>query len=150
MALRPTLDAKARLGTDQVLFAPGGMVQETGAANFMLIDSERVITPALTTSFLHGVTRNSVLTIAAELGYRVEERDLTVSEIVEWAGRPDGEAALSGTAAILSPVGRLVHNGESVAVGDGGIGEQTMRLRAALTDLQVGVAPDTHGWLTEA
>lgn len=150
MALRPTLEAKARLGIDQVLFAPGGMVQETGASNFMLIDAERVITPALTTSFLHGVTRNSILTLAADLGYQVEERDLTVDEVVAWASRPDAEAALSGTAAILSTVGRLVYNGESLNVGNGGIGEQTMRLRAALTDLQVGASPDPYGWLTEA
>lgn len=43
MALRPTLEAKKNVGADQVLFAPGGVVQETGAANFMLIDAERVV-----------------------------------------------------------------------------------------------------------
>ncbi len=150
MALRPTLEAKARLGIDQVLFCPGGIVQETGASNFLLIDSERVVTPALTSSFLHGVTRDSLLRLAADLGYRVEERDVTVDEVVEWAGRPDAEAALAGTAAVLSPVGRFVHRGESIAVGGGGIGEHTMRLRAALTDLHVGAVPDPYGWLTVA
>ncbi len=150
MALRPTLEAKARLGIDQVLFCPDGIVQETGASNFMLIDAERVITPALTTSFLHGVTRNSLLQIARDLGYQVEEREVTVDEVIEWAKRPDGEAGLSGTAAVLSPVGRFVHDGESVAVGTGGIGEHTMKLRAALTDLHTGATPDPYGWLTEA
>ena len=63
-AMGPTLAAKEKYKIDQVLFCPEGSVQETGAANFMLIDAERVITPALTTSFLHGVTRDSLLTIA--------------------------------------------------------------------------------------
>lgn len=148
MALRPTLEAKKTLGADQVLFAPGGVVQETGAANFMLIDAERVVTPALTTSFLHGVTRDSLLTLARDLGFTVEERDVTVDEVIDWARRPGGEAALSGTAAVLSPVGTLVRNGERIAVGSGGVGEHSMRLRSALTDLHIGVAPDPYGWLT--
>jgi branched-chain amino acid aminotransferase len=148
MALRPTIEARAQLGVDQVLFCPGGEVQETGAANFMLIDAERVITPALTTSFLHGVTRNSLLTIARDLGYQVEERAVTVGEVVEWAGRPGAEAALAGTAAVLSPVGTLIHDGETVPVGSGDVGEHTMRLRQALTDIHTAAAPDTHGWCT--
>ena len=148
MALKPTLDARKNLGADQVLFAPGGLVQETGASNFMLIDAERVITPALTNSFLHGVTRDSLLRLAAALGYVVEERDLTVDEVVAWARREGAEAALSGTAAVLSPVGRFLHNGESIPVGDGGIGTHTMRLRSALSDLHIGAAPDPYGWLT--
>ena len=148
MALGPTLKLKAELGIDQVLFCPGGEVQETGASNFMLIDAERVVTPALTTSFLHGVTRDSVLTLARDLGYQVEERTISVDEVAEWAARPDAEAALSGTAAVLSPVGRLVRNGESITVGNGGIGEHTMRLRQALADIQLGVAPDIHAWTT--
>jgi branched-chain amino acid aminotransferase len=148
MALRPTLDAKKSLGADQVLFAPGGLVQETGASNFMLIDAERVVTPALTSSFLHGVTRDSLLRLAGDLGYTVEERDVTVDEVVEWARRPDAEAGLSGTAAVLSPVGTLVRGPERIPVGNGGIGEHTLRLRAALTDLHVGAAPDPYGWLT--
>jgi branched-chain amino acid aminotransferase len=150
MALRPTLEAKKALGIDQVLFAPGGVVQETGASNFMLIDAERVVTPALTASFLHGVTRDSLLTIARDLGYTVEEREVTVDEVVEWARRDGAEAALAGTAAVLSPVGRLVHEGTSIDVGDGGVGTHTMRLRSALTDLHVGAAPDPYGWLTLA
>jgi branched-chain amino acid aminotransferase len=148
MALRPTLQLKKALGIDQVLFCPGGQVQETGASNFILIDAERVVTPALTTSFLHGVTRDSLLTLARDLGFAVEERTVTVDEVAEWARRPDAEAALSGTAAVLSPVGRLVIGGESVTVGNGGIGEHTMRLRAALTDIHVGAAPDRYGWCT--
>ncbi len=149
MALGITMRAKSDLGVDQVLFAPDRVVQETGAANFLLIDSERIITPALTESFLHGVTRDSVLRIALDLGYEVEERPITVDEIVEWSARDDAEAALSGTAAILASVGTLVLDGEDLSVGSGEVGSNTLRLRKALTDLHVGQSPDVYGWLTD-
>jgi branched-chain amino acid aminotransferase len=149
MALGITMRAKAELGVDQVLFVPGGVVQETGAANFMLIDSERIVTPALTESFLHGVTRDSVLRIALDLGYQIEERVVTLDDILAWADRDDAEAALSGTAAVLASVGTLVIDGEDIPVGGGDVGSNTLRLRKALTDLHVGSIPDTYGWLTE-
>jgi branched-chain amino acid aminotransferase len=150
MALGPTMKARSALGADQVLFAPGGHVQETGAANFMLIDSRRVITPALSEAFLHGVTRDSILTLARDMGYQVDERaDLTVDEVLEWAGAEDAEAALSGTAAVLASVGHLIHRGEDIPVGSGDVGTRTLELRRALTDIHAGTAVDVHGWLTE-
>lgn len=149
MALGITMDRREEFGIDQVLFAPGGDVQETGASNFLLIDSERIVTPELTESFLHGVTRDSVLQLGRDLGYAVEERALTVRDVVEWASRPDAEAALSGTAAVLTSVGTLVIDGEEVPVGTGDVGSHTTRLRAALGDIHRGEAEDRHGWLTE-
>lgn len=146
-ALGPTRRAVAEHGVDQVLFAPGGDVQETGAANFLLLDAERVTTRALDGSFLHGVTRDSILVLACSLGYEVDERNLTVDELLERA--PRTEAALSGTAAILSGVGTLVHRGERVRIGDGGVGPTTLRLRRALVDVQQGAAADPWGWTAE-
>ena len=148
MALRPTRRAVEEHGADQVLFAPGGRIEETGASNFLLVDGERVVTPELTGAFLHGVTRDSVLRIAADLGYEVEERAVGVDELIEWAARPDAEAALSGTAAVLAPVGHLVRDGERLPVGSGAVGEHTMRLRGALVDVHRAAVPDHHGWLT--
>ena len=145
-ALGPTLDAKARYGVDQVLFCPGGDVQETGAANFLLISDNEIVTKPLDTSFLHGMTRASILTLAADLGYTVNERNFTVDELLEYA--KTHEAALSGTAACLSPVGSLVYRGEEVPVRDGEAGKNTARLRDALQDIQYGKAADTHRWLT--
>ncbi len=145
MALGITLDAKAKFGVDQILFAPGGQVQETGAANFLMFDEGRVVTRALDSSFLHGVTRDSVLTIAKDLGLEVEERPVTTEELFAWAER-GGEMALSGTAAVLSGVGTLVHHGVEHVVGDGEVGPITLRLRERLTQIQTGVAPDDHGW----
>jgi branched-chain amino acid aminotransferase len=146
-ALGPTLDAKAKYGVDQVLFCPKGDVQETGAANFLLVNDDELITKPLDSSFLHGMTRASILTLAADLGYKVNEREFTVSELLEWS--KSYEAALSGTAACLTPVGTLVHNGEEVSVLDGEAGPNVERLRSALQAIQYGEAPDTHEWLTE-
>ncbi len=142
MALGPTLRAKREHGVDQVLFAPGGDVQETGAANFLLIEEGRIVTKALDRSFLHGVTRDSVLTIARDLGFDVEERDISVEELLAW----QGEAALAGTAAVLAGIGALVHDGREHTIGDGTTGPVTTRLREALVAMQRGSAPDPYGW----
>ncbi|MFC6670342.1 branched-chain amino acid aminotransferase [Marinobacterium aestuariivivens] len=147
-ALRPIMKARAEYQADQVLFCPGGDVQETGAANFLLIDGDEIITKALDESFLHGVTRDSILTLARDKGMKVSERQLTVEELLERAAKPGCEAALSGTAAVLAPVGTLIYRGQEFSIGDGGIGATTVMLRQALNNIQWGKAEDTHGWLT--
>jgi branched-chain amino acid aminotransferase len=128
-----------------VLFCPGGSVQETGAANFLLIRDGHILTRSLDTTFLHGVTRDSLLAMAREMGFEVEERVFDVREMLDWV--KDGEAALSGTAAVLAGVGTLVlHDGTEVKVGTGDVGPVTQKLRAALVAIQNGTAPDTRGW----
>jgi branched-chain amino acid aminotransferase len=146
-AMGPTLAARKAHGTDQVLFCPGGEVQETGAANFLMLREGAVLTRSLDSTFLHGVTRDSLLTIARDLGYKVEERIFRIAEALEWART--GEAALSGTAAVLSGVGTLVYRNQSYAVGGGDVGPHTRKLRAALVAVQQGETPDKHGWLTK-
>ncbi len=147
-ALRPIMEARASYQADQVLFCPGGDVQETGAANFLLIDGDEIITKALDESFLHGVTRDSILTIARDQGMTVSERQLTIDELLERAAKPGCEAALSGTAAVLTPVGTLIYQGKEHQVGNGGVGATTVKLRQTLNDIQWGKAEDKHGWLT--
>ena len=145
MALGLIRRARDDHGADQVLFAPGGDVQETGAANLLLLDAERVVTKGLDGSFLHGVTRDSILTLATDLGLAVEERDIRLDELLAWSDR-GGEVALTGTAAVLAGVGGLVVDGAHVSVGDGEVGPVTHRLRDALLAIQRGVATDEHGW----
>jgi branched-chain amino acid aminotransferase len=145
-ALGPTLAARRQYQADQVLFCPRGEVQETGAANFLLLRAGRILTRGLDSSFLHGVTRDSLLAIAPGLGYAVEERVFTVDELLGWVG--DGEAALSGTAAVLSGVGTLIRGGRELRVASGEVGPHTQRLRAALTAIQQGKAAAPDGWLT--
>ncbi len=144
-ALGPTLSARAKYQVDQVLFCPGGGVQETGAANFVLIRDGELLTRSLDSTFLHGVTRDSLLTLARDLGYKVSERTFDVKEMLEWAKA--GEAALSGTAAVLAGVGTLIYHGADHRVGNGEVGVLTRALRAQLVAIQQGEAPDRHGWL---
>lgn len=143
-AMGPTLAARDRYKVDQVLFCPGGSVQETGAANFLLIREGHILTRSLDSTFLHGVTRDSLLTMARDMGFRVEERVFDVAEMLEWVRA--GEAALSGTAAVLAGVGTLVHDGREHRVGSGDVGPVTQRLRSALVAIQNGQSPDTHDW----
>ena len=120
---------------------------ETGAANFFLADDERVVTRHLDESFLHGITRASVIELADHLGYQVEERMIHPDELVDWAER--GEAFLTGTAAVLAPVGSIVpRRRDAHTFGGGQPGRNAMRLRQALVDIQVGAAPDPFGWRT--
>ncbi len=146
-ALGPIARARKNSNADQVLFCPNGDVQETGAANFILIDGNEIITKALDSSFLHGITRDSILTIARDMGMTVTERNFTVDELIERAKKPGTEAALSGTAAVLTPVGTLIHNGQDITVGSGEPGATTLKLRQALNDIQWGKAEDKFGWL---
>ena len=144
-AMGPTLSARAKYQADQVLFCPGGQVQETGAANFFLLREGELLTRSLDSSFLHGVTRDSLLTIGRDLGYSVSERKFDVLEMLDWVNT--GEAALSGTAAVLAGVGTLIYGGVEHRVGNGDVGPLTRALRAHLIAVQQGEAPDRHGWL---
>ncbi len=146
-ALGPTLEARKQYKADQVLFAPGGQVQETGAANFLLIRKGHILTRSLDATFLHGVTRDSLLTMARDEGYKVEERPFDVAEMLEWAR--DGEAALSGTAAVLAGVGVLIHRGKEYRLSGGEVGPTTQELRQKLVSIQRGETPDRHGWSTK-
>jgi branched-chain amino acid aminotransferase len=144
-ALGPTLSARAKYQVDQVLFCPGGQVQETGAANFVLLREGELLTRSLDTTFLHGVTRDSLLNLARDLGYKVSERPFDVQEMLEWV--KTGEAVLTGTAAVLAGVGTLIYHGTEHRVASGDVGPLTRSLRAQLLAIQQGEALDRHGWL---
>ena len=144
-ALPHIMRAKAQYQADQVLFCPDGIAQETGAANFLLINDKKILTKDLDETFLHGITRDSILRLGARMGYEVEERPITIEEVLDWC--QTGEAALSGTAAVLAGVGELIHEGETIKVGNGDIGPNTEKLRKALVDIQLGTATDHFGWV---
>ncbi len=139
------LKAKEEYGASQVLFCPGGDVQETGASNFAMICGNEIITKPLTDEFLHGVTRDSVLTVARDLGYVVTERNFTVDEL-QAAVKDGAEAILTGTAAVISPVTSFIIEGKELTVASQ---EKGNAIRKAVTDIQYGLAPDRHGWLVE-
>ena len=147
MALGPTLDAiAANESVDQMLFATDGDITETGASNFFLADDERIVTRNLDESFLHGINRDSVIQLAEHLGYAVEERSIHPDELLDW--HDHGEAFLAGTGAGLTPVGTIYYSDKMLTFGRGQPGRNTMRLRQALVDIQLGAAPDLFGWRT--
>lgn len=140
-------------GYVQVLWLDGverRYVEEVGAMNMMFVYGDKVVTPALSGSILPGITRDSVLKLAAHLGYKVEEGRLAIDDIFDdvKAGKLT-EAFGTGTAAVVSPVGELCFKGEKAAVGDGGIGRVTRRLYDTLTGIQLGQEPDPFGWVVK-
>lgn len=138
MALAPTMEARERDGADQVLFAPDGVLQETGASNIVFVDGRRLLTPALSDAYLHGVTRDSLLRLARARGWTVEEREVTVDEALARIASPTAEVALTGTAAIVAPVGTIVVDGTRHEVGTPDAHPGIDDLRGALVEIQTG------------
>jgi len=151
----------ASKGFDQVLYlsASNEGVEELGGMNLIVVRKNGTIeTPPLTGSILEGVTRDSLLKLAAARGHEVVERKFTLRELVEGIESGDVvELFACGTAAVVTPVGRLAGKlpdapkGQrkfDVRVGDGEPGKLTMELRAELTGIQYGTLPDRHNWMT--
>ncbi len=145
----------AEKGCDQVVWLDAverRWVEEMGGMNLFFVLSEggrtRLMTPALTGTLLPGVVRDSLLQLAPDLGYEVEEGRLSVDE---WQkGCADGsitEVFACGTAAVIAPVGAVKSESGDWQIGDGTPGEVTMRLREQLLELQYGRREDPHGWV---
>ncbi|MFT3969877.1 MAG: branched-chain amino acid aminotransferase [Micropruina sp.] len=141
----------AEHGCSQVLFGDAGSgvnTEELGGMNLMVITADgELITPALTGTILEGVTRDSILTVASELGMRPVARTITLAEIFDRVDSGDiVEAFACGTAAVLTPVAEFRTRQGNHVVGSEP-GERTMQIRSAILDIQYGRAEDTHGWL---
>jgi branched-chain amino acid aminotransferase len=153
-SLAAQLEAQAH-GCDQVCFLDAverRWVEELGGMNLYFVHADgRLVTPELTGTILEGVTRSSILTLAKEQGLDVEERRVDIDEWRRGVGTGDiTEVFACGTAAVITPVGRLVGDGGEVTspvTTPDGLGPVTGRLRQALVDIQYGRSPDTHGWL---
>ncbi len=140
-------------GYSQVLWLDGverKYIEEVGAMNIMFKINGKVITPALNGSILPGITRNSIINVCKAWGYEVEERRISVDELV--AAAKDGtleEVWGTGTAAVVSPVGKLRYMDDVMTIGGGGIGELTQKLYDELTGIQWGKREDPYGWRVE-
>ena len=150
-SLLPQQVAHAK-GFDQVCFldaATGTTLEELGGMNVFVVEADgRVSTPELTGTILEGVTRSSILRLLADAGHEVAERRIPLDEVR--AGLADGRVAevfACGTAAVVTPIGRLAGEDFDLTVADGGTGPVTARVRAQLTDIQYGRATDPHGWM---
>ena len=142
-------------GCDQVVWLDAverRWVEVMGGMNLFFVfgsgpDAE-VVTPELSGSLLPGVTRDSLLQLARDRGYRTAERRISTDE---WAKKVDSgeltEVFACGTAAVITPVGSVKHADGAFDIAGGRPGPVTMELRAALTSLQRGELPDPHGWM---
>jgi branched-chain amino acid aminotransferase len=125
-------------------------VEELGGMNlFFVYEDGSIVTPELSGTILPGITRSSVITIAEEAGHKVDERRFGIDEWYD--GVESGEITevfACGTAAVITPLGRLEDGERTLTIGDGETaGEVTMALRRQLVDIQYGRADDPHGWL---
>ena len=119
--------------------------------NLFFVQSDgSIVTPELSGSILEGVTRDSIMQIARDLGYDVVERRVSIDE---WRdGTADGsitEVFACGTAAVVTPISSLKWDGGEAVSGDGETGKVTTDIRSALVDIQYGRAADRHNWLTQ-
>ena len=146
-----------RQGCDQVLFLDAverRWIEELGGMNiFFVFDDGSLATPPLTGTILPGITRDSLITLARDMGLTVREEPYAIDQC-----RADAEsgrlreAFACGTAAVVTPIGMMKMKEGDFRIGSaegpgGGAGQTTVRLRQALIDIQRGVAPDPHGWL---
>jgi branched-chain amino acid aminotransferase len=145
----------AAQGCDQVVWLDAHehrWVEEMGGMNLYFVygtgENARIVTPELTGSLLPGVTRDSLLTVAKDLGLGAEEGRINVDDWRE--GNASGEISevfACGTAAVITPVGSVKSAEHSWQVGDGETGPVTTALRRALLEIQTGRAADAHHWM---
>lgn len=141
-------------GCDQVVWLDAierSYIEEMGGMNLMFVygsgDQARIVTPSLSGSLLAGVTRDSLLQVARDMGYDVQERRISKDEWREDAtSGAMTEAMACGTAAVITPVGRVLGEAGEFLVNGNEPGEITMAMRERLTGIQRGTVWDTHGW----
>lgn len=141
-----------REGCDQVVFLDAverRWIEELGGMNiFFVFEDGSLQTPPLDGTILHGVTRDSLIRLARDAGRTVREEDYSIEQWREDAesGRLT-EAFACGTAAVVTPIGRVKGRDGEFTIGGGGAGPVTLGLRSALVDIQRGAAPDPYGWI---
>jgi branched-chain amino acid aminotransferase len=139
------------LGYTQVLWLDAverKYAEEVGTSNiFFYLDGE-LVTPPLHGTILPGVTRESVLHIARNLELKVSERMISLDEVI--SALESGklrEAFATGTAAVISPVGKLAHRGKSYVIGGGKVGPLSRKLYDHIMGIQYGKIEDPYGWM---
>jgi len=141
----------AALGYAQVLWLDGHekkYIEEVGSMNIFFKINGTVITPNLSGSILPGVTRKSVIQLLADWGITVLERPLALAEVLAASRNGTLEEAFgAGTAAVISPIGELLADGESYIINDHQTGPLSKRVYETLTGIQYGRIEDPHNWI---
>ncbi len=139
-------------GFSQVLWLDGveqRYIEEVGSMNVMFKLNGKIVTPSLENgSVLPGVTRKSCIQLLKDWGYEVEERDISIDELIAAAGSGELEEAWgSGTAAVVSPIGEIFYQGKDYTINGFKIGPVTQKLYDTLTGIQWGKTADPYGWV---
>jgi branched-chain amino acid aminotransferase len=141
----------SRKGYSQVLWLDaieGRYVEEVGAMNICFVyEGKRVVTPPLTGSILPGITRDSILKLAKDLGYEVSEEPVEVNEMLQ--GIDSGEITEvfgCGTAAVIAPVGKFGYRDNVTIINNNEVGPVALHLYEELTNIQYGRIPDRFNW----
>ena len=138
-------------GYSQVLWLDGverKYIEEVGAMNVMFKINGKVVTPKLVGSILPGITRKSIIELLKSENVEVEERLLSVDELIEALENGTLEEAWGcGTAAVVSPIGELAYKGKKYIINNGQIGALTQRLYDTLTGIQWGKVEDKFNWV---
>ena len=149
MSLHAIVTAHAE-GFDENMYldaATRTKVEETGGANFIFVTKDNKVVTPKSNSILPSITRRSIMYVAKEyLGLEVEEREVFIDEVKDFA-----ECGLCGTAAVISPVGKIVNHGEEICFPSGmdEMGPITKKLYESLTGIQMGRIEAPEGWLVE-
>lgn len=148
-SLLPAKNASAN-GYQQIMWTDAKehkYIEETGASNVMFLIDNVLITPCLSSSILDGVTRDSIITIGKDLGYKVEERKISVDEIIR--SLKDGtmqEAFGTGTAAVISPISIINYLGEDYEVPAPKADGFSKKVAKILNDIKYGIIEDPYNW----
>ncbi len=144
-------DKAHQAGYTQVLWLDGveqKYIEEVGSMNIFFMIEDDLITPALNGSILPGITRDSVLALGRKWGLRVEERQITIDDVIAAHGTGRLQEIFgSGTAAVISPVGELRFGEKVLQIGDGRVGPMAQKLFDAITAIQYGAREDSMGWI---
>ena len=138
-------------GCSQVLYLDAKelkYIEELGGMNVFCRFGDTLATSPLTGSILPGVTRDCILKLGPEMGYKVEERPISIDEVVAGAAAGDlKEMFAVGTAAVVTAIGTLQVEDREVVIGDGAVGKASQALYDRLTGIQYGRLEDKHGWV---
>lgn len=119
-------------------------LEEVSSCNIFVVKGNNIFTPAIKGTILPGITRKSMIDVARSQGFLVEERHVTVDELLA-----ADEVFCTGTAVVVSPVGSITYKGNRVTYGDGGVGAISQQLYGLLTSMQMGLIEDTMNWTVE-
>jgi len=151
-SMYPTMEIR-KMGYDQILWTDGlehKYVQEIGTMNVFFVIGDKVITPNLGETILEGVTRDSVITLLREKGVTVEERPLSIDEIIEAYKKGElKEAFGTGTAASISHIAELTYHDLHIVLPEEKNWEVSNWVKQEMNDIRYGRKADSHGWIVK-